>query len=118
MLGDSLAVPSQQRFGRHDPAFPPWAGESGGDRSEEGPVFIGERGSANLASQDGVLVAKNNDLKVLGPAGTHGETCNLGKEAVEQPRHDRPGWQATPLVSAHASVFERHRGKADDFTKS
>ena len=57
VFGDSLAVPSQQRLGRDDPAVAELAGECCGDRAEQGPVVIGERGSRDLASQHGVLVA-------------------------------------------------------------
>jgi hypothetical protein len=57
VLGDSLAVPTQQRLGRHDPAVAESAGERGSDGTEQGAVVIGERGSCDLASQHGVLVA-------------------------------------------------------------
>ena len=57
MSGDALAVPSEERVGGDDPACSSWAGESGGDGAEQGPVGVVDHGSADLAAQDGELVA-------------------------------------------------------------
>jgi len=57
VLGDSVAVPSQQHLGRDDPALAQLAGECGRDRAEHRPVVVGEGRSCELASQHGVLVA-------------------------------------------------------------
>lgn len=79
MLGDSLAVPSQQRLGREDPAVPEPAGECCGDRAEQCPVVVGEPRSSDLASQHGVLVGKDDELEVLGASRSHCEPTEVVK---------------------------------------
>ena len=75
MAGDASAVPTQQRLGRHDPATAESAGERGGDGAEQVSVVIGEFGPVDLSSQHLELVAKHDDLEVLGVARAHGEAC-------------------------------------------
>jgi len=66
--GDAAAMPSQQRFGSHDPAVAESAGECGGDRAEQGPVVVIEGWSVNLAAKNHELVAQHDDLEVFGTA--------------------------------------------------
>jgi len=89
VLRDSFAVPAQQCFGRDDPALAQRLGKCCGDRSEQGPIVLGECRSADLAAQHGVLVAQHDDLKVLPSSRTHSQTGEQGKESVQETRHDR-----------------------------
>lgn len=57
MPGDPLAVPSQQRVRRDDPACSQRFGQSRCDRSQQAPIVIGECGPADLATEHGVFVA-------------------------------------------------------------
>ena len=105
VAGDASAVPAQQRVGCDDPAVAAWAGERGGDRAEQGPVVVVERGSVDLAAEDGELVAQHDDLEVLGAARTDSETGERSDEAVEDARHDRsasaafrPGQRPRPNI--------------------
>ena len=122
MLGDSLAVPSQQRIGRHDPAIAKSAGEHGSDCSEQGSVVVGERGSCDLASQHGVLVAEDDEFEVLGAPRFHCEPSEAGQEPVENAEHAEPGWRHQPwsaptrdfpggTVLARESVRRLDRGR-------
>ena len=85
--GDAAAVPAEQGVGGDQPACPSWAGERGGDRSEEGSIIVVECWSVDLAAQDGELVAEHDDLEVLGTAGTKRETGQRRDEVVEDARH-------------------------------
>lgn len=68
MPGDAATVPAQQGFGSHDPAVAKPAGESGCDRAENSPVVVIDGWPLGLAAQHRELVAKHDDLEVLGTA--------------------------------------------------
>ena len=80
-------MPSQQRLGSDEPAGSTGTGERGCDRTEQGPVVVVEFGSVDLAAQDGELMAEDDDLEVLGTAGTNGQTGERGDEVIEDARH-------------------------------
>ena len=48
--GDAASMPSEERVGCDDPACSSWAGERGGDRSEQGAVVVVEGRSVDLAA--------------------------------------------------------------------
>ena len=66
MAGDASAVRTQQRLGRHDPATAESAGERGGDGAEQVSVVIVEFGPVDLSAEDHEVVAKHDDLELLG----------------------------------------------------
>jgi hypothetical protein len=86
-------VPAQQGFGCDDPALPLSAGEGCGDGSAQSPVVIVEYRSVDLSAQHGVLMPKHDDLEVLRASSADGETRQTGQEAVQDAKHDGPGWR-------------------------
>ncbi len=74
-------------------------GECLGDDAEQGPVVIGERGPISLVAEHGELVAQDDDLKVLGASGSHGESSQGGDEAIEKARPSRSASAAFRLVN-------------------
>jgi hypothetical protein len=79
VLGDSFAVPSQQCFRCHDPAVARSAGECGRDGAEQAAVVVGERGSCDLTSQHGVLMAEDDEFELLGASRSHCEASEAGQ---------------------------------------
>jgi hypothetical protein len=67
------------------------AGECCGDRAEQGPVVVVDGWTVDLAAKHGVFVAEHDDLEVFRASGTRSETCKVGYEAVEDPKHEDPG---------------------------
>ena len=65
VAGDSASVPTQQGLWRDEPASSPPSGQGRRDRTQQGPVLIGERWSVVLPAQDCELVAQHDDLEVL-----------------------------------------------------
>jgi hypothetical protein len=107
--GDSSAVPAEQRVGGDDPAGASWAGERGGDGTEQGPITVVDFESVDLAADDGELVAEHDDLEVLGATGTEGKTGQSGYEAIGNAKHRWSASAVFPLISAHGRVFGPHR---------
>ena len=60
--------------------------------------------TVDLSSQHLELVAKHDDLEVLGVARAHGEAGEGGEERVEDAKHDWPGWPH-PAWSAPMRAF-------------
>ena len=63
-------MPAQDRLGRNEERRPPLAWHQLRQRGDERPVGPGEAGTGDLAAEDGQLVAKHEDLGVLG-GGVH-----------------------------------------------
>ena len=82
MPGDASAVPAQQGLGCHDLAVPQPAWERGGDRSEKRSIVIVDGWPVNLAAEYLELVAKHDDLEVLGASRRHSETGKCSDETV------------------------------------
>ena len=90
--GNASAVPSQQGLGGHDPAVPQPTGERGGDCSKKRSIVILDGWPVNQAAEHLELVAKHDDLEVLGASRTHSETGKCSDQTVEEAKHDTPGW--------------------------
>ncbi|MFN0027563.1 MAG: hypothetical protein ACKV2O_10355 [Acidimicrobiales bacterium] len=89
------------KLGRDDPSCSLWRGCDG---AEQRPVGVVEYGSVNLAGLDGELVAKHDDLEVLGTTRADRETGDHGDESVENEGHSWSASAAFPLISAHDGV--------------
>ena len=107
VLGDSFAVPAQQRIGSHDPAVAQCPRKSRGGSSKQGPIILVEHGSDRLAAKHGILMTQHDDLKVLPAARTHRESSELGEESVQETKHERQGWRHRP-GSAPTHHFSGH----------
>jgi hypothetical protein len=59
-----------------------------------------ELGSGALALQDSELVAKHDDLEVLGAARAYGQACQRRQEPVEDTKHENTACSVSALVSA------------------
>jgi hypothetical protein len=62
-----------------------------------------------LAAKYLELVAKHDDLEVFRASRTDSEAGKCSDETVEEAKHERPGWEASALVSTHVRVSEPHR---------
>jgi len=109
VAGDAFAVPAQQRVGGDDPAVAESAGERSCDRPEQAPVIIVEFGPVDLSAQNHELVAKHDDLEVLGASRPDGESSKCSQKAVEDAKHDTPAWRHCPW-SAPTRVFPSPTG--------
>ena len=83
----SAPVPSEEGVGGDEPAGSTRPGECGCDGAEQDAVVVGDLGSADLATQDGELMAEDDDLEVFGAAGAKGETGERSDESVDDARH-------------------------------
>ena len=102
--GDAPAVPAQQRLGCDDPAMSEAMRECHGDRAEQGAVVVGEGRPVDLATEYLNLVTQHDDLEVLRTARTECETSEGSNEAVQDSKHDAPGWRH-PSWSASTRQF-------------
>ncbi len=87
VTGDAVAMSAKQRLRCDDPAVAESAGERGRDRSEQGPVVIGQFGPIDLSSQHLKLVAEHDDLQLLGASRADCELSEYRYEAVENGKH-------------------------------
>jgi hypothetical protein len=81
-------VPTQQCSGCHDPAVAQSAGESRGDRSEQGPVVVVGGGAVDWAAQYLELVVNDDDLEVFRASRTDSEAGKCSDETAEEAKHD------------------------------
>ena len=106
--GDASAVPAQQRVGGDEPSVAARPGERLSDGAEQRPVVIGQRGPARLAAQHDQLVAQDDDLEVLGAAGTDGEASQRREKAVQDAIHTAQDRSLSALLNAHVRVSGTH----------
>ena len=95
MAGDSASMPTQQGVGCDEPAGSVPSRQGRRDRTEQGPVLIGEGWSAVLAVQDCELVAQHDDLKVLRASQTHRQACQRHEQPIQNATHRTPGCNRT-----------------------
>ena len=108
MASDSAPMPSEEGVRGDEPAGSARPGERGCDPGEQGAVVVVECGSVDLAAQDGELMAEDDDLEVLGSAGTKSEKSQSDDEAVNDARHSYSASAAFALVNPHGRIFGPH----------
>jgi hypothetical protein len=97
--GDQAAMPAPQGVRGDQEARPAVAWQDAADRGEQGAVGGFQPGSWELASQDGELLAQDQDLQVLGgvAAGELGEELDgaAQRQVGESGQHARssPKWR-------------------------
>ena len=82
---------------------------------EQGAVVVVECGSVDLAAQDAELMAEDDDLEVLGAAGTKGETSQSDDEAVDDAGHSYSASAAFALVNHTAEYSAPQHRVAGEF---
>jgi predicted nuclease of restriction endonuclease-like (RecB) superfamily len=103
MLGDELAVPTQQCVWRDQPPLPLGRRECPCDRGEEGPVVVVQFERFRVALEDSELVAEHDDLEVLGATGPGSQSGEADEEPVEETEHIVESY-AKPQVSCTADI--------------
>ena len=91
VAGDSASVPTQQGLWCDEPASSPPSGQGRRDRTQQGPVLIGERWSVVLPAQDCELVAQHDDLEVLRASRAHSQARQRRQQPVQNATHRFPG---------------------------
>jgi hypothetical protein len=84
--GDQPSVPAQQCVGLHEQARPMGSGQRPADRGEQGPISRLQPGAWGLATEDGELVAQDQDLQVLGGVAANKQHEHLNRAAVGSAR--------------------------------
>jgi hypothetical protein len=92
--GDQPPMPAQQRRWRDEEAGPTGWGQDAADRGEQGTVGWFQLGSWGLSSEDGELVAQDEDLQVLGgiAAGEQDEQLDGAAQGQVGESRQHAGW--------------------------
>jgi hypothetical protein len=108
---DQPPVPAQQRLRLHKEGRPSGPGQDAADRGKQGPGGGLELRTWGLAAQDGELVAKDEDLQVLG-----GVTASKQRDEASGRRvSTAPGWppqsgsRSASLPSRGSNELAAHR---------
>jgi hypothetical protein len=100
-------MPTEDRLGRDEERCPPLTWHQLRQRGDERPVGPGEAGTGDLAAEDGQLVAKHEDLGVLGGAVHAMDPKQFGHaadQAVQEAERHGPGaspsrsWLVKPKI--------------------
>jgi hypothetical protein len=120
--GNQPPVPLQQRLGLDEEARPAGAGQHPADRGQPGPVSGLQPGTWGLPPEDSQLMAKDEELQVLGGVAAgeqheqldgatqrnvggfrqHQGDLRVGGRTATLPSHDRRKWAAHRPTSAFA----------------
>jgi hypothetical protein len=103
--GDQPQVPAQQRVGLHEKARPAFSGQRAAEGAEQGPVGGLQSGTWGVATQDGELVAQDQDLQVLGgiAAGEQHEHLNGAAQRKVGEVRQHQGDLAVGWLKRHAT---------------
>ena len=109
VAGDSASVPTQQGLWRDEPASSLRSGQGRRDRTEQGPVLVGEGWSVVQAVQHCELVTQHDDLEVLRASERTVKRANDTSNRYRM-RHIGPqDASASCLVSRHDRILGTHR---------
>ena len=105
VAGHSASVPTQQGLWCDEPASSPPSRQGRRDRTQQGPVLIGERWPVGLSAQDCELVAEHDDLKVFRASRAHSQARQRHQQPVQNATHGPQDRQRRICSARHDRVF-------------